>query len=635
MKKFFTLIAALTVSVASFAQAEETISGNITANRTLDNDTIYFLDGFVYVKNGATLTIEPGTIIKGVSGNRSTLIITRGSKIVANGTKNQPIVFTSDQDPQFRSPGDWGGIAILGKATTNRPTDCTTCPGAAVAAAEPGIQTNLEGDIDNASGDGLYGGTDDNDNSGVLTYVRIEYAGVVISSGNEINGFTLGGVGKGTTIDHVQVSYANDDSFEWFGGTANAKHLISLGAIDDDFDVDFGFRGNVQFGIAQRDSNNYDTGSNPTTNGFESDNDGGSTYANPRTKPTFSNITVIGPLANGVALQQSNSFQNAARLRRNSLTSIHNSIFMGFPTGVLVDGNGSTAAYLGDTLLLKNNISAGATVSDIRSNTASDIAVKTKFEGPDNCDTLDSMNGILVAPFVYGNPNFFPTEGSPAASGASFASLADPFFTQTTYRGAFGNNDNWAECWAKFDPQNENYSTPNINYLDVNADFNFNTNLSIANFSNSSANATAYIWNFGDGSPVVTDANPSHTYPTQNATYNVTLIAIQPCGNDTITKQVQIIIGGVSEYANTLGVVVFPNPAQDLANINMTMPSNEVVSVELYDVTGKLQGTQAYGKLAAGKQNLQLNTADLTNGVYFVRIMAGNVNQTVRLVVAK
>ncbi|UPT66354.1 MAG: PKD domain-containing protein [Sphingobacteriales bacterium JAD_PAG50586_3] len=525
MKKIFTLLAAIITANVAFGQAVATLSGEITANRTLNNDTIYFLDGFVYVKNGATITIEPGTIIKGVSGERSTLIITRGSKINAAGTKNQPIVFTSDKVAGDRNPGDWGGIVLLGKARINRSADCTTCPGAAIAANEAGIQTNIEGDLDNANGDGLYGGNDDTDNSGTMTYVRIEYAGVVINTGNEINGFTLGAVGSGTTINNIQVSYANDDSFEWFGGTVSAKNLISLGAIDDDFDTDFGFTGKIQFAVAQRDSNNYDTGSGPTTNGFESDNDGGPTFNNPRTAPVFSNVTLVGPLANGVALQQSNSFQNAARLRRNTLTSVFNSVFMGFPTGILVDGAGSTAAYLGDTLRLKNNISAGATVSDIRSTVgASDVLVKTKFEGPDACDTLDATAGILTAPFNYGNPNFLPAANSPALTGGSFTDsyVSGNFFTPTTFRGAFGTINGtvyqWDECWAKYNPQNENYTTPGINYLDVVAGFSTNAVLNVADFTNSSTNATAYAWDFGDGQ-TSTEAFPSHTYPNQNGTY--------------------------------------------------------------------------------------------------------------------
>jgi hypothetical protein len=207
------------INVTGIAAPIKSVVGDIIANTTWSKDTIYILNGYVYVKNNATLTIEAGTLIKGDANNKGSLIITRNGKINANGTRNMPIVFTSNKAAGSRQPGDWGGIIILGKARINRPTDCSTCPGSTVAAGETGIQNAIEGDLDNASGDGLYGGTDDNHNSGTLRYVRIEYGGVVITPGNEINGLTMGGVGKATQIDHIQVSQANDDGFEWFGGT--------------------------------------------------------------------------------------------------------------------------------------------------------------------------------------------------------------------------------------------------------------------------------------------------------------------------------------------------------------------------------------------------------------------------------
>ena len=645
MKRITTLITGFLLVAAAYGQNTATISGNITSNRTLDRDTIYTLDGFVFVKNNATLTIESGTIIKGTATNRATLIITRGSKILANGTANQPIVFTSDQAPGDRSPGDWGGIVILGKAVINRPADCTTCPGTAVAANEPGIQNAIEGDIDNANGDGLYGGTDNNDNSGVLSYVRIEYAGVVISSGNEINGLTMGAVGKGTVIDHVQVSYTNDDSFEWFGGNVNAKYLISLAAIDDDFDTDFGFSGKLQFGVAQRDSNNYDTGSGPTTNSFESDNDAGGTAVNPRTKAVFSNFTIVGPLANGQALAQANSYQNAARIRRSSQISILNSVIMGFPTGILIDGLNVNSSYLGDSLRIKNNLVAGALTgnnSEIRSSDPlNNAAVKSKFETVDANDTLDSANGILVAPFVYGAPNFFPANASPAITGASFVdtTVANSFFTPTTYRGAFGINalglnDHWDWCWATYNPQNADYTVAPINYVaDVAANFTYNGVQNTVTFTNTSTNGVEYAWSFGDGQ-FSTEANPVHTYPNNDATYTVTMLAFQPCGIDTTIQQINVAVG-IKEYANVFGVTLFPNPAQDLATINFNNPATENVNIEVYSVTGQMVDAINYGKLVAGKQNLLVNTTNYNNGVYFVRLTAGGKSQTMRVVVAK
>lgn len=641
MKRISTLIMMLAIATLGFAQSPtKTITGNITSNRTFDRDTIYLLDGFVFVKNNATLTIESGTLIKGVSGNRSTLIITRGSKLIANGTKNSPIVFTSDQGPGDRNPGDWGGVVLLGKGIINVPNDCSTCPGAAVAAGEPGIQNAIEGDIDNANGDGLYGGTNPNDNSGSLTYVRIEYAGVIITSGNEINGLTFGGVGNGTTIDNVQVSYSNDDSYEWFGGNVNTKHLISLGAIDDDFDTDFGYSGKQQWGVAQRDSNNYDTGSNPTTNSFESDNNATGTIVNPRTRGVFCNYTIVGPLANGVALAQTNSFQNGARIRRSSQISVMNSVIMGYPTGILVDGNNCNLSYLGDSLRLKNNIVAGTTVSEIRSNVpASDLAVKTKFET--ESDTFDTAAGILIAPFVYGTPNFFPVASGVAETGAAFTdtTVSNAFFTPTTYKGAFGKdalglNNHWDWCWSNWNPQNTVYDNGAINYASsVVANFTVSSAQNVATFTNTSTDGVEYAWSFGDGQ-FSTEQNPVHTYPNNDATYTVTMLAIQPCGIDTTVQQINIVTG-IKEYANVLGVTVFPNPAQDHTNISFTMPTGDVVAVNVFDLAGKMVSNQMIGKMAAGKQMIEVNTSALEAGIYFVRLSAGNVNQTMRIAVVK
>ena len=206
--------------------SENTIlEGRITANRTLKADFVYKLRGLVYVTNGAVLTIEPGTKIVGEQGRNGGLIITRSSKIIADGTIDNPIVFTSEASAPAR--GDWAGLVVLGNAPTN-----------ATFNGQVGIG-EIEGGINNSDGLGLYGlGSSSNpaDNSGVLRYVRIEYAGYAFLPDKEINGLTLGGVGNLTEIDHVQVAYANDDSFEWFGGTVNCKHLIAYKGLDDDFD---------------------------------------------------------------------------------------------------------------------------------------------------------------------------------------------------------------------------------------------------------------------------------------------------------------------------------------------------------------------------------------------------------------
>jgi PKD repeat protein len=536
------------INVTGIASPVRAFSGDITTNTTFYADSIYVINGYVYVKNNATLSIQPGTIIKG-NANKATLIITRNGKIEANGTKNQPIVFTSSKPAGQRNKGDWGGLVILGKATLNRPTDCSTCPGAAVAAAEAGIQNAVEGDVDNTAGDALYGGTDDNHNAGTLRFVRIEYAGTVITPGNEINGLTMGAIGKQTKIEYVQVSFADDDAFEWFGGNADAKYLVSYRNVDDDLDVDFGFSGKVQYAIVMRDSLLYDIGAGPTTNGFESDNDGTGSEAKPYTDPTFSNITVLGPLANGTPLSYGNSFQNGARLRRNSSTSIFNSIFMGWNDALFIDGARSVNKHQNDTLVYKNNLLAGniRAINASTSGGSNPNLTRSKVFANAN-DSLASAAGVLADPFNYSNPNFAPITGSPALTGASFsgARISDPFFTPTTYRGALSANadSNWTNCWCNFDPQNANYNAAPINNPGATANFTAPATSSTlkVDFVNSSSNATSYFWDFGVANSTTdtsSAANPSFTFPA-NGKYMVSLTARSKCGNTIKTFEVTI-----------------------------------------------------------------------------------------------
>lgn len=198
--------------------------------QTLKKGT-YTLKGWVYIADGSELTIEPGTVIKGDKGTKAAIIAERGGKLIAKGTESAPIVFTSAQAKGNRKPGNWGGIILCGKAQNNQ----------SEMQIEGGPRTK-------------HGGSDNADNSGTLSYVRIEFAGYPFEKDKEINGLTLGSVGSGTTLDHIQVSYCNDDSYEWFGGSANAKYLIAYKGWDDDFDTDNGFSGNVQFGLVVRDS---------------------------------------------------------------------------------------------------------------------------------------------------------------------------------------------------------------------------------------------------------------------------------------------------------------------------------------------------------------------------------------------
>lgn len=436
------IITGVSLSYAQLAPIDSVLEGNINSDAVITSSKKYLLRGFVNVNPPAKLTIQPGTIVYGEQSSKGTLIINRGAKIFAEGTKTQPIIFTSQQAAGQRGAGDWGGVIIAGNASINVPEGTAVIEGGTGA---------------------VYGGgsnPDDNDNSGVIKYVRIEFSGIAYLPDNEINGLTMGGVGKGTTIEYVQVSYCGDDSFEWFGGTVNGKYLISYAPVDDDFDTDFGFRGKIQFGFVLRDPNIADISG---SNGFESDNDGTGTFNTPRTQPHFSNVTVVGPMADTSASRNPN-FKRGAHLRRATQTSIYNSIVMGFPVGLLIDGGGSAGAALGDTLQIKNSIWAGLRANNGITTNASGFDVESWFLNPVNGNRIFIQPAVvmLADPFNLSNPNPVPMQGSPAATGASFtlARLQDPFFVQTSYVGAFDpNGERWDEGWTNYDPQNTDYVT--------------------------------------------------------------------------------------------------------------------------------------------------------------------------------
>lgn len=392
-----------------------TISANITANTTWLTGQTVLIQGPIYVTNNSILTIQPGVIIRGSSAVAgSGLFVTTGSKLNAVGTATAPIVFTSDQAAGSRAPGDWGGVVLLGLANNNNPN---------------GIN-NIEG-IATSSLTQYGGGTtpNDNDNSGDLEYVRIEFGGYVYAPNKEINGLTFGAVGRGTIIDHVQCSFTNDDSFEWFGGAVNCKHLVAYRGVDDDFDTDNGFSGTVQFCLGVRDPNLADptyaaTSGASTSEAFESDNDPNGTTAAPLTTAIFSNVTDIGPLRGVLTATTHPGFRRGARIRRNSSLKIVNSILMDHKTrGMHIDGQLSEQNAAAGTLLFKNNIVAGYGQRATESGTFGVINTNT-FIASNSNDTLLSSANILTNPYNFLTPDYRPAAGSIALSGASFTSSA-------------------------------------------------------------------------------------------------------------------------------------------------------------------------------------------------------------------
>lgn len=418
------------------------LEGRIKENRTLKANFTYKLRGLVYVTDGAVLTIEPGTKIVGETGQKGGLIITRNAKIIADGTADKPIVFTSESSTPAR--GDWAGLVILGNAPTNTSYNGTAGVG------------EIEGGVNNSDGLGLYGGTNPADNSGILRYVRIEYAGYAFLPDKEINGLTFGGVGNQTVIDYVEVAFANDDSFEWFGGTVNAKHLISFRALDDDFDTDNGFSGKVQFGITVRDSAVADISKSEA---FESDNDANGSTLTPQTSGVFSNMTIIGPRATSANVGNS-LYLAAAQIRRNSSLSIFNSIFMGWPQGLLIDASkGSpTDNNIPNNLFVQGTIIAGCPTpvkyapSPTTPTGATDASILAWFNTAAYGNTILAKNDDvkLGAAFNYANPDLTPQTGSPALTGAVFTNARLNGLTTVAYRGAVGPNDTWYKGWTKF-----------------------------------------------------------------------------------------------------------------------------------------------------------------------------------------
>ena len=412
----------------------ESAAGTGTVTWTANNT--YVLDGFVFVNEGQTLTIEPGTVIKGKPGegeNASALIVTRGGKIMAQGTKEKPIIFTALQDDVAKTDdmplnanGLWGGVIILGKATINK----------------AGGQGAIEG-IPAEETRGIYGGNNDTDNSGIFKYVSIRHAGTLIGAANEINGLTMGGVGAGTTIEYVEVYSNQDDGFEWFGGTVNTKYLVSAFNGDDQFDYDQGWSGKNQFWFGI-----YNEGEGGTGGEF----DGGSNPddATPFSIPTIYNATILGG--------KTKAGQNAVMLVDNAGGKIHNSIFGDFAGGIVVEdlsdantGDSRQRMERGD-LVFGNNI-----FFNVANNTLEGIAAAAANQGYllehlNANNNRATANAVLTSISRQNNKNLnpLPASGSMALTGAA-AKPNDNFFIAANYVGAFDNSNNWMKGWTYID----------------------------------------------------------------------------------------------------------------------------------------------------------------------------------------
>ncbi len=451
-----------------------TLSGRITSNVKLYAKDKNYIRGTVYITNGAILTIEAGAIIQGnIGADVATLVVCRGSKIIASGTAEKPIVFTSaSSNPQS---GDWGGIVICGIAPINTSAIINGTAISGLLQTEGGI-TNLS-TLDGyaGSGDQLFPTSNSTDNSGVLKYIRIEYAGYAYQPDNEINSLTLAGVGSGTEIDHIQALYAKDDAFQWFGGTVNCKYLISYNSQDDDFVFDNGFTGKIQFAIAKRANDIADIS---FSNGIESSNTSSGGTQTPQTKAVLSNFTIIGPRQNSSSTYNS-LYYSGIQLRRNTSLSIFNSIILGWKRGLFIDASSGTPTdnnITNNNLRIKN-VTIGSNIDDVKysvSSTAptgaSDASILTWFSIVDSKNTIitNASDAGLSNPYAT-SPDFKPTQTVYNAgnfngtlgtindfnfnSNASFndSFLQDAFFTNVGFRGAAGltgSDSNWWVGWT-------------------------------------------------------------------------------------------------------------------------------------------------------------------------------------------
>lgn len=389
--------------------------GKGTGNITWTKNKTYVLNGRVFVNEGQILTIEAGTIIKGEAGTgekAAALIVSRGGKIVANGTATDPIIFTSIVDDIARDKsgeltceggnlatnfrGLWGGVIILGKGKLNSTEK----------------ELAIEG-IPTTEKRGLYGGTDDTDNSGTLKYVSIRYGGALIGADNEINGLTLGAVGNGTTIDYVEVIANKDDGVEFFGGAVNTKHLVITNCGDDSFDTDEGYNGKNQFWVTFQDEEGDNGG----------EHDGGPAdclLCQPYSNFQVYNATFIG-----------NTKNRALRVRENSAASYYNSIFVNYDKGFEINGAESLAQYNNGLLKFNNNVLYNIT----KPWDANSSGVADKLLAAGNTTNVDPK---LSAKYI------------PSANLGILSTINDSYFTNVNYKGAFDPSVSarWIDGWT-------------------------------------------------------------------------------------------------------------------------------------------------------------------------------------------
>ncbi len=607
--RFFLLTALLALAGGLRAQSPVVeVTADITTFASWTRDNVYLIKGTIYVKG--ILIIETGTVIKGDKATKGTLVITRTGQINANGVldKDPATVFTSSEPEGSRAPGDWGGIVILGEAPIN------AAGGTAVVAA-----------INNGANDGQFGGSSPGDISGSMQKVRIEYAGATLTGGARVGGLTLAGVGSGTTLKNIQVTNCAGDGFDFRGGTVNLNQIISHRNADDDFDMTLGYSGRIQFAAGLRDNSNVNGESG--ANGLEADNDAAGSGATPYTAATISNLLLAGPKVT-LSTPVDADFQNGIRIGGNARVGIYNSIVMGYPTGLNIDGSATQAAADASAFDIRNLYLAGSTTDLVASGGWN---INSFFTAPGRLNRAFTVNDSinLANPFNLDFPDFKPLSGSPVLGTASFVAPVLAAFTGVTYIGPFSSSLDWSLCWTNWDPADTDYDVGS-ELLGAPIDLGFtyigrpeDDSLTV-DFTNNTTGAVKYFWQFGDiTSDMDTSSleNPTWTYP-EAGTYEVRMRATGICDNQD-SLSVNTFIGlGIEDWLSGAELTLFPNPASESVWLDMELPRAEEFRLMIYDLSGRVLRDFGSMTIAAGNHRYLVTLDGIEPGLYLL-VIAG------------
>lgn len=686
-------------AVVSTAQAqnEVVVTQDITSNTTWTNDNTYVLDGLVFVgpstENGqnldqdVTLTIEPGTVIRGredanisTGESGSALVVRRSAQIDASGTPSDPIIFTSETD-DISDPvdqldggdpdrGQWGGLILLGEASTNQRD----------GNGDLIYNNQIEG-IDPANNPALFGGgsasnEDDQDSSGTLQYVSIRYGGFAIGTGDEVNGLTLGAVGRGTTIDHIEVYANDDDGVEWFGGTVHASHLVTAFVGDDGFDYDQGYRGTGQFWASIHDSDEAGR------SGEHDGSDAGSLSDTPYARPVITNATYIG--SGQSASPSGDGNDRTFALRDFAGGEYYNSVFTDAPNiAVNLAGDGTAQNYENNDIVFENNAfygyDAGSSFGDIvnienssvtndfangqtssfgGNLVSSDVGVQSvdrdqsdvtrdldprPISGIASQSTTDKSNFLAKTTSGDGNGSVGDGQGGTLSKSA----YLDPI-QNVSYHGAFDPNEDvsstWAAGWTALF-QNRLYLPVEMADFKVQKDGeNFVLAWATASETNNAGFDVQRSVNGGSFETIGFREGAGTTE--QGRTYRFTDANV-PFKASTVKYRLrQKDLDGSTEIGPTRTVELndpskaallspFPNPATGRATIQYKLPEDGTVTLSLYNVLGQRVATLVDGNQSAGPKQHTLDTSSFGSGVYFLRLNTKEKIVTERLTVVR